>query len=170
MTRNATAAGAAARFLSRTPVLWASFVATLVMSVGFLAIMHHWDFLLIDEMWQPDRVRAYVATMTPLQRSVHVWTTATLDVAYPLAYASLLAGLTHRGLGPARAWLLLPSALVVPVDLYEGYLQVQILTGDMSHLACKAWVTPLKLGLFGIALAIAAAGLIQMLRRRRRPA
>ena len=48
--------------------------------------MQVWGFLMIDEMFKADQIADHIAAMSAKQRQVHIWTTATLDVLYPLAY------------------------------------------------------------------------------------
>lgn len=154
--------------LTKAKTLWFLFWATLAMTLGFGLIMRIWQFEIIDEMYEPDQIRAHVAAFTATQKTVHAWMTATLDVAYPFAYGSLFIGMALRFFGRAGFWLALPSVLVIPVDLAEGYVQVLLLTGNDSLLAYKQILTPLKLGLFipGLIVALVGAG-IAIARRRR---
>ncbi|MEL7490958.1 MAG: hypothetical protein AAGJ73_09565 [Pseudomonadota bacterium] len=147
-------------FLKRDATLWSSFIATVVMTVGFVAIMRIWDFEIIDEMWNRQAIIDHVRNMTATQRAVHAWTTGTLDVAYPIAYSVLFIGIALRFFPRAGPWLALPSILVAPVDLIEGFSQVMILNGDMSFLSVKAWATPIKLILFSMGLGVAILALV----------
>ncbi len=154
--------------LTKTKTLWFLFWATLAMTAAFGLIMQIWQFEIIDEMSEPDQIRAHVAAFTATQKTVHAWMTATLDVAYPLAYGGFFIGMALRFFDRAGFWLALPSALVIPVDLAEGYVQVMLLTGDDSLLHYKQILTPLKLGLFipGLIISLVGAG-IAIARRRR---
>ncbi|MEL8055552.1 MAG: hypothetical protein AAGK66_05320, partial [Pseudomonadota bacterium] len=98
------------------------------------------------------------------QRSAHAWMTATLDVAYPLTYGALFAGLTLRALKPVFA---IPAIAVIPTDLVEGFVQVLALNGNYELLWLKAFVTPAKLILFGAAIVIALVALWMGWRQRR---
>ena len=102
--------------------------------------------------------------MSETQRVVHAWMTATLDVAYPLTYGPLFAGLALQRFKPAFA---IPAVAVIPTDLAEGYVQVTALLGDDSLLWMKAYLTPLKLALFIAAMGIAIAALVVWFRNRK---
>ncbi len=147
-------------FLTRDTTLWSSFIATVVMTVGFVTIMRIWDFEIIDEMWNRQAIIDHVRNMTATQRAVHAWTTGTLDVAYPIAYSILFIGVALRFFPRVGPWLALPSILVAPVDLIEGFSQVMILNGDFSFLPLKGWATPIKLVLFLMGLGVAIFALI----------
>lgn len=151
-------------FLTHSTTLWVLFVLFLLETAGFGVIMHLYDFVIIDEMSDPEAVRHHVEEMTGLQRSVHAWMTATLDVAYPLTYGALFAGLTIRVLKPVFA---IPAIAVIPTDLVEGFVQVLALNGNYELLWLKAFVTPAKLILFGVAIVIALVALWMGWRQRR---
>ncbi len=150
--------------LTKPATLWVLFFLFAAETAGFAAIMAHWDFLLIDEMSDPAAIRQHLAEMSSTQRTVHAWTTATLDVAYPLTYGPLFAGLALRAFRPIFA---IPAIIVIPTDLAEGVIQVMALTGVGEALWLKAYVTPLKLVLFAAAALIAIAALVAAWRRRR---
>ena len=152
-------------FLKRPVVLWCLFGLFVLETLGFAVIMAIWDFGVIDEMSDPDAIRQHIAEMTALQRSVHAWTTATLDVAYPLTYGPLFAGLILRAFD---ARIALPAILVIPTDLAEGVVQVIALTGNLDVLWLKAWLTPAKLGFFILAMVIALVALVIDVRRNRK--
>lgn len=151
--------------LKRPRTLWILFGLVIAQTIGFGIIMHIWEFALVDEMSDPDAIRAHIGAMTDLQRTVHAWTTATLDVAYPLTYGPLFAGLTLRAFDARFA---LPAWLVIPTDLSEGVVQVLAMSGNLDPLWLKAWLTPAKLVLFLLAMLIAIAALIVDIRRRRK--
>ena len=152
--------------LTNSRVLWTLAVIQVLIWVGFVSIMSRYNFVLIDEMWQPDAIRNYISALTPEQKQAHVWTTATLDVLYPLTYGSFFAGMALRFFGQSGRWLALPGILAVPVDLTEGVIQVLALSGQESVVAQKAWITPLKLGLFGAAALISVVAIAVALRRK----
>ena len=127
--------------------------------------MHLYDFVIIDEMSDPEAVGHHVEEMTGLQRSAHAWMTATLDVAYPLTYGAFFAGLTLRALKPVFA---IRAIAVIPTDLMEGFVHVLALNGNYELLWLKAIVTPAKLVLFGAAIVIALVALWMGWRQRRR--
>ncbi len=148
-------------WLTKTKTLWAMFWATLGLTATFAIIMQVWQFELIDEMSDPNQIRAHVAGFSKAQKTAHIWMTATVDVAYPLAYGSLFMGMALRFFGRAGFWLALPSLFVIPVDLAEGFVQVMFLSGDDSLLHLKSILTPLKLWLFipGAIIALIGAGI-----------
>lgn len=153
--------------LTNTKTLWALFWATLALTATFGVIMQVWQFELIDEMSDPAQIRTHVAEFNDAQKTAHIWMTATIDVAYPLAYGSFFMGMALRFFDRFGFWLALPSLLVIPVDLAEGYVQVMFLSGDDSLLHLKTILTPLKLGLFipGSIIALIGAGIA--IKRRR---
>ena len=152
------------RLLKQPSTLWVLFALFVLETLGFGVIMLVWDFQIIDEMWNPDELRVHIGAMTPVQRTVHAWMTATLDVAYPLTYGPLFCGLALRYLSASFAW---PAVLVVPTDLLEGFVQVMVLTGHDQLLWLKAYVTPLKLVLFILATLIAVLAVSVGIRRAR---
>lgn len=153
-----------ATFLTRPSTLWTLFALVVFETIGFSVIMRIWDFTIIDEMRDPEAIGRHIAGMTDTQKRVHAWMTATLDVAYPLTYGPLFAGLALRAFRPLWA---LPAVAVIPTDLAEGAVQVMALTGSEHVLWLKAYVTPLKLLLFGLAMVIALAAIVVDRRRRR---
>jgi len=158
-----------AALLARKKTLWFNFWATLVLSLGFILVMSHWDFQVIDEISDPDNIREHLARMSETQKRVHVWTTGTLDVLYPFAYGGLFAGLALRFFPRFGPYLALPGLLVIPVDLAEGLVQIFLLTGNENLITLKEYLTPLKLVLFFIALAIALLALGRAIYRRFSP-
>ena len=156
-------------FLTRPRTLWLSFSATLLLTLVFVAVMAMWDFTVIDEMSDPETVRAHVEAMTPLQRRVHIRLTATADLLYPFAYSTFFAGMALRWLGRAGPLFAVVAFLVVPFDLLELVAQVRILGGDFAWLPVKAVATPIKLALYLPALAatLVAAAVAARSRLRR---
>jgi len=152
------------KFLTKPLTLWILFALFILETIGFAAIMAVWDFEVIDEISDPEKVRHHIAEMSALQRTVHAWTTATLDVAYPLTYGPLFAGFALRALKPIFA---VPAIAVIPTDLTEGVVQVLALTGSGDLIWLKAYLTPLKLVLFLIAMMIAVGALGVMFLRRK---
>ena len=147
---------------TRARTLWALFILFIVLGALFGLAMTIWDFHIIDEMWNGPAILSHIEAMSPLQRRVHVWVTATLDVAYPLTYGVMLAGLARKAFAPGGGgalWLLLPAWLCIPVDLIEGLSQVMLLTGHEAWIGVKVIATPIKLALFITAslLGLAAA-------------
>lgn len=151
-------------FLTKPLTLWILFTLFILQTASFGVIMAVWDFQVIDEISDPEKVRNHIAGMSALQKSAHAWTTATLDVAYPLTYGALFAGLAWRALKPLYAS---PAIAVIPTDLAEGFVQVMALTGNYDLIWLKAYLTPAKLVLFFAAIAIALAALCMGYWRRK---
>ncbi len=149
-------------FLAQTKTLWFTFILTLLLTVAFVVVMQVWQFGLIDEMYNAADIKAHIAAMSPTQRTVHAWTTGTLDVAYPLCYGAFFIGVALKSFGRFGFVLALPSLLVIPVDLTEGFSQIMLLGGHNEYMGLKIIATPLKLGLFGLGLVIALIGLALM--------
>ena len=145
--------------LKRTKTLWILFVLTIVMTAAFGLVMYVWDFGIIDEMHRANEIQAHIDEMTSTQRRVHIWMTATLDAAYPLAYGGLFVGVALKFFGKLGPWLAFPSIAVIPVDLTEGVIQVLLLSGHMHVVGLKEIVTPLKLILYLSGLSIMLIGL-----------
>lgn len=153
-------------FLTKTTTLWITFLAAMLMTLAFGLVMQIWQFTIIDEMYVPEQISAHVGAMTPEQRTVHIWMTATLDVAYPFVYGSFFIGVALRFFDKFGPWLAVPSIAVIPIDLTEGLVQILILNGNEHVIWLKAIVTPVKLGLFFVGLGIAVTGLCIALLKR----
>ena len=152
--------------LTRSSVLWSLFGLQVLIWIGFVLIMSTYDFVLIDEMWEPEAIRVYIGELSQEQKQAHMWTTASLDVLYPLAYGAFYIGVTMRVFERFGRWLILPAVAVIPIDLTEGVVQVLALNGQMDVIWHKVWVTPWKLGLFIAASVIALAALAVLLKRK----
>ncbi len=153
------------QILTRTRTLWILFAVFVVETLAFGIVMAVWDFTIIDEMYDPDKIREHIAAMSEVQRHAHAWMTATLDVAYPLTYGALFTGMALRAFKPVFAF---PALAVIPTDLTEGFIQVQAMLGNESLIWLKAYVTPAKLVLFTVAIIIALASLVTQIRARRK--
>ncbi len=134
--------------ISQPPVLWALFAATVVITLLFPLLAGIWQLTLVDPISAPDAVRAVIGSMSQEQKTAHAWITATLDVAYPLAYGLLFAGVALHFFERYGAYLALAGLLAIPVDLFEGVVQVLALTDAADLVDLKALLTPLKSGLF----------------------
>lgn len=153
-------------FLAKPATLWLLFGATVLITLAFPPLAASWDLTLLDGVASPDRVRELIAGMTPEQRTAHAWITGTLDVAYPLAYGSFFAGMALRLFPKAGSVLAVLVALAIPVDLFEGLVQILALVGQADWVGAKAVVTPLKVGLFLGGIAVTLAGLARWAYRR----
>ena len=147
-------------FLSRTPVLWGSFILFLLIGVGFGLFSGAVGGTYLDTLDSGEASRELIASMTDAQRSAHFWVTVLLDTAYPLAYGALFAGLALRFFGRFGRLAALPAIAVVVVDLTENMVQALALSGAADALDAKDWLTPLKFGLFFLAAAIALVALL----------
>jgi hypothetical protein len=134
-------------------------LAFLGLTIAFGIWIQRYDLQIIDEISDPDQIRAVVGAMTPEQVSAHWWMTLLLDYFYPLAYGAFFAGLALRYFPAVGVWLAVPSMIVVPADIIENTIQLMILSGDQSLIWVKTYVTPLKLVTFVIAALIALAAM-----------
>lgn len=131
---------------------------------GFFGlIMHIWEFVIIDELYNASVILSHIGQLTPYQIRVHIWMTATLDVAYPFAYGFLFIGVALRAFKKYQAWLIMPSIVVIPIDLLEGIVQVFLLLGHEEIVVLKTILTPLKLIFFSCGCFIFILGLLQIL-------
>lgn len=164
-TTAASPVARATRFLTNSKTLWISFGLTLLMTIAFGVVMAVYDFSVIDEMSVAAEIREHIAAMTVQQRNIHAWMTGTLDVAYPLAYSTFFMGVALRFFKGFRYWLALPSLIVVPFDLTEGFAQIMLLTGSEGFMDLKVVATQGKLALFIAGLCITLCGLLLGLKR-----
>jgi len=141
--------------ITRTPVLWTLFVLTVGISLAFglFAPMVGGQFL--DMASAPEDSRAVFDAMTPSEREAHFWVTVLLDTAYPFSFGLFFAGMAWRFFGTFGPFAAIPGFAVMIVDLTENTLQAITLSGAAYVLEPKAWISPLKLGLFGVAALIA---------------
>jgi len=146
------------RFLTDTRTLWWLFIATVLITASFPIASQYYDLTLVDGISSPDVTRQVIAEFSEGQRTAHAWITATLDVAYPLAYGLLFAGVSLRFFPVLGRYLAVAPLVCIPVDLFEGLVQVLALIGATDWLALKAVVTPLKTLLFLCGLATTLAG------------
>ncbi|MBW2446352.1 MAG: hypothetical protein JRG83_10535 [Deltaproteobacteria bacterium] len=152
--------------LAGTRTLWFLFAATLALSCSFPLVASYWQLTLLDGITSPADARSLLDSFTPHQKMIHAWITATLDVAYPLAYGGLFAGSALRVFTRHGRYLAVPAFLVIPTDLIEGVVQILALTGTADWLGLKSIVTPAKFLLFGLAFCIAAIAWATWLYRR----
>ncbi len=144
--------------LTKTPTLWGLFFATVLITLSFPVASGYFDITLVDGISSPQETRSVIEGFSPEQRSAHAWITGTLDVAYPLAYGLLFAGVTVCFFPVVGGYLALLPLLCIPVDLFEGLVQIFALTGVADWVGLKAVVTPLKTALFMCGLATTVAG------------
>ncbi|MEM1179540.1 MAG: hypothetical protein AAGM22_14425 [Acidobacteriota bacterium] len=157
------------RAITTNFALWLSLSAYLIMTLAFVVITRVWDFWLIDEMFSKAKILAHIDALSAEQRRVHAITTATLDVAYPLAYGTFQAGMAYRFLGRWGRRVAPLSLICMPVDLIEGFAQVRLLTGSTHYIGLKVVATPIKLALFVPGLVFALVACWIACRRALRP-
>lgn len=155
------------RLVTNPRMLWMTGIAYLCITVLFAVVMAVWDFVLIDEMYISEAILSHIDALSDLQKRVHIITTATLDVAYPLAYGFFQAGMAYRYLGALGKWVAPLSLICIPVDLLEGYTQVMLLAGNTDYIALKTVLTPIKFGLFVPGFIFAVIALLIAYKRSR---
>ncbi len=154
-------------YLARTNVLVMSFIAFLLIGAAFMPVEGWTGGVPLDMIQSGDAAMARLAGMTAEQKQAHVWVTALLDSAYPLAYGAFLAGFAARFSPPSwRPWIAWPALATVIADFAENGFQIAALTGNPDLLAVKSVLTPLKFGLFLLAASI-VIGLIALVIARR---
>lgn len=156
------------KILAQTRSLWIAFVSTILITIAFPLAASIWGITFIDAISDPAEVRQAISDMTTDQRFVHAWITATLDVAYPLAYGALFAGSAYAFYDRFGRYMAVPLLVVVPVDLLEGVVQVLALTDSADLIDAKAVLTPLKTALFLVGLLTTVVGWVIWAVRRTR--
>lgn len=149
--------------ITKTSTLWLLFAATIVITFGFSYLSNTYDMVFIDSVSSPETATEMVKSYSPEQIQIHIWTTAILDVLYPLVYGSFFAGVALACYRHFGLFLAIPSFLVIPVDIAEGVVQIYGLMGNYDWLGWKAFLTPLKFGLFFIGFGIALVAWIRWL-------
>lgn len=154
--------------ISETRALWLAFGATILVTLCFPVVGSIWAMSFIDAISDPAAVREAIAALTSEQRVVHVWVTATLDVAYPLAYGALFIGAAYRFLPKIGRYLGWAFIALVAVDLMEGVVQVLALTDLADLVDAKAILTPVKTALFLMGVVTTVLGWTIWLNRGRK--
>lgn len=159
------------QFLTRAPVLWALFALMIVAAAGFQIFGPAVGGAYLDLVSEPGEVRALFASLTPDQKTAHFWVTVIIDTAFPLSFGLLFAGMALRFFGKWGKLASLPAFAVLIFDLTENTVQALALAGVADALDTKAWITPLKFGLFWlaatIALIAALIGIFRLVTRRK---
>lgn len=144
--------------LAERKSLWIAFVSTILITIAFPITASTRGVTFIDAISDPEKVRSAISSMTSDQRVAHAWITATLDVAYPLAYGALFVGSAYAFYERFGRYIAIALLAVVPADLLEGVVQVLALTDTADLVDAKAVLTPLKTGLFLLGLAATLLG------------
>ena len=146
--------------LSENRSLWIAFGATILITIAFLITGSMWGITFLDTISDPSEARLVISSMSPDQRIIHAWITATLDVAYPLAFGALFIGSAYKFYKNSGRFIALPFFVLVPTDLLEGIVQVLALTGTMDLVDAKAVLTPLKTILLLLGITTTTVGCI----------
>ena len=154
------------QFITRTPVLWALFVLTILANAGFILLDPLIGGTMLDLVSSQEDTRRVFAALSPEQRTAHFWITVLLDTLYPLSFGLFFAGMAWRFFGKWGPLAAIPGFAVLVVDLTENMIQALALSGAADLLDAKAWVTPLKIYLFLIAAVIALVALVIAIIRR----
>lgn len=161
--------------LTRPLCLWLSFAFAMLSYIGIVWVTLHWEMVHLDSQILPEHAYNTLKLYSPGHREVHIWSTATLDVLFPLTYSACFAGAIWKGLPfrfHALAWFALAALCF---DLSEGAVQIALLTKPLSALEppeteilflAKSVLTSLKFITFLIAALSALAAAILMLKRR----
>lgn len=149
--------------LADTKILWMSFLATVLCTIVFQVLVHHFDLVLLDALSDPIEIHRAIASMSDQQRLIHAWMTGTLDLIYPMAYGALFVGSAYKFFPTKGFFLSLPVLICIPVDLAEGVVQIFSLAGCVEWTQLKEFLTPLKQMLFVTALLLTISGWVKWL-------
>ena len=143
--------------------LWLCLLLIVLGVMMFQWLPDRFELILLDSLWQPERVRAAIADMDATQRAAHIWLTSTVDVVFPIAFGLFVLG---SGLRLQPAWRKPITALVmllIGFDLLEGTVQILALTSQVDWLAAKQILTPVKLGCYLVGLVLVVLGWLRWL-------
>lgn len=159
------------QFLTRAPVLWTLFALMILSGLGFRFFSPAVGGAYLDLVSEPAEVRALFEALAPEQKTAHFWVTVLNDTLFPLSFGLLFAGMALRFFGRWGKLAALPGFAVLIFDLTENTVQALALSGAADALDTKAWLTPLKFGLFWLAAAIAIIaaliGVFRLVTRRK---
>lgn len=143
-------------FFTRTPVIIASGILTVLVGLSFNPVQQAIDGPMLDMLTTGEAARARIAELDMEQRFVHFLGTVINDTLFPLAYGAFFAGLAGRfSAAKWRGWFMLPAALAGIIDLMENTVQALALYGSENLLFLKDVLTPAKLGFFFLSMALA---------------
>lgn len=149
--------------LAETPILIATGLAMLLIGASFGLVQPALGGTLLDMVITPEAAAALLASMSPAEKTVHLWTTLLLDTAYPLAYGAFFIGLIWRLGGRRLAFL--PYAGMV-ADFLENSAQAAALAGWPDLLGAKIVLTPVKFALLGATLLVILVLIVRAILRR----
>ena len=152
--------------ITNSKTLWALLAATILITLSFPYAANIWDLAYLDALSGESEIRNLLASLNAEQKTAHIWITLTLDVAYPLAYGSFFAGTALAFFSDKGKILAIPAFATIAIDIFEGILQVLLLSDTADVVGIKTIVTPLKFGGFYIAALIALFAWIRWLFRK----
>ena len=138
-------------WISKTSTLTFLLLVTIALVACFSAFIPSTGGVILDNMGPVTEAQALLGSMSEAQKLAHFRITLWLDMAFPLAYGGLFAGLTLRNFKTYGKWLALPALLVIPVDIIENIIQLVALSGSEDLLGVKSLLTPTKFMLFNVA-------------------
>ena len=139
------------RWISKTSTLIFLLLTTLGLVAGFSTFIPSTGGVILDNMGSVADSQALLGSMSEAQKLAHFRITLWLDMAFPLAYGGLFAGLALRNFKTYGKWLALPALVVIPVDIIENIIQLVALSGSEDLLGVKSLLTPTKFMLFNVA-------------------
>lgn len=147
--------------LTKTSILWALWAIATVLIVVSDLVKYYWQLELVDGISNPDQARLLVTALTENQRTGHIWFTATIDVLLPFFVALMLVSVTLKHFPKYGRYLAIPPLLAVPIDYFEGVIQLLVLTDTVDLLVFKAYSTPVKIGGYLFGLVVSIMGLLK---------
>lgn len=142
--------------LTKNNTIITLFILFIAFSIGFLLWIPYVGGSILDELYRRDDILQLLGTMSEEQKHSHFLMTIILDTPYPFIASFLTIGVTLKFSRNNLPFLLLPAVLLIPIDLMENMIQLQMLSGNMEFISHKYWLTPLKLWVFFLAFIIAA--------------
>ena len=145
-------------FLTKTNTLYFLRISAAIIVISIILVAIKWNVDLLDMKFSSVSIVDTLKTFDETQKIAHLWISSTLDLALPIAYGLLFIGYTMKYY-PGQYILVVPGILVIPVDLLENIMHIQILSNSLSDstipyslLETKVIFTFLKFILFGICL------------------
>ncbi len=148
-------------------VPWMLFSVTIAIFVGFYFWKPFVGGTTLDNVCSLESMQLLLQNMTDVQKYFHIMMTLILDMIFPFVYGLLFADLILRFSGQKGVWLALPAFVVIPVDIAENIIQLMALTGNVTLLSVKVFLTPLKFGLICFSILLIVGLLIKMFGKKR---